>query len=152
LLTLSYRFLRLLVSILSRQDTYRHSTYNGKMNAAITPEIEVKEHPNFRTINVGGVYGMPLGMHFEVIVYSEQFEVAGALSSAQMTMPPRVNRTIECRLIIDPFQAKSIVQWMTTQVDAFEKQFGHIPSAEELQQKAASNEAENEKKNKRVYQ
>src|SRR2546428_505231 len=93
------------------------------MNAAITPEIEVKEHPNFRTINVGGVYGMPLGMHFEVIVYSEQFEVAGALSSAQMTMPPRVNRTIECRLIIDPFQAKSIVQWLTTQVNAIENHF-----------------------------
>jgi len=121
------------------------------MSSAISPEIEVKEHPNFRTINVGGVYGMPLGMHFEVIVYSEQFEVAGALSSAQMTMPPRVNRTIECRLIIDPFQAKSIVQWLTTQVNAFEKQFGHIPSAEELQQKAASTEADNEKKNNGVY-
>jgi len=121
------------------------------MSTGITPEIEVKEHPNFRTINVGGVYGMPLCMHFEVIVYSEQFEVAGALSSVQMTMPPRVNRTIECRLIIDPFQAKSIIQWLTTQVNAFEKQFGHIPSAEELQQKASA-EAENENKNKGVYQ
>jgi len=30
-------------------------------------------------------------------------------------------------------------------VNAFEKQFGHIPSAEELQEKATGTEAENKK-------
>lgn len=49
------------------------------MSAAIPPEIEVKEHPNFRTINVGGVYGMPVGMRFEVVLYSEQLEVASVV-------------------------------------------------------------------------
>jgi hypothetical protein len=73
-------------------------------------------------------------MNFEVIVYSEQFEVGEALAPPNMIAPPKVNRTIECRLIIDPFQAKSIVQWLTAQVNAFERQFGHIPSAEEIQQ------------------
>jgi hypothetical protein len=115
------------------------------MSAAIPPEIEVKEHPNFRTINVGGVYGMPVGMRFEVVLYSEQLEVARALSSVQTPMPPSVSRILECRLIIDPFQAKSIAQWLTAQVNAFEKQFGHIPSAEELQEKTISSEAENKK-------
>lgn len=120
------------------------------MSSSKTPEIEVREHANFRTINVGGVYGMPLGMHFEVIIYSEQFEVGEALASPNMIAPPKVNRTIECRLIIDPFQAKSIVQWLTAQVNAFERQFGHIPSAEEIQQQNL--EQEKEKQNKGVYQ
>ena len=78
---------------------------------------------------------MPVGMRFEVVLYSEQLEVAKALSSVQTIMPPSVSRTLECRLIIDPFQAKSIAQWLTAQVNAFEKQFGHIPSTEELQEK-----------------
>jgi hypothetical protein len=121
------------------------------MSSASHPEVEVKEHPNFRTINVGGVYGMPVGMRFEVVLYSEQLEVAKALSSVQTIMPPSVSRTLECRLIIDPFQAKSIAQWLTAQVNAFEKQFGHIPSTEELQEKA-SIEADNKKENKGVYQ
>jgi hypothetical protein len=120
------------------------------MSSSKTPEIEVREHVNFRTINVGGVYGMPLGMHFEVIVYSEQFQVEEALASPNMTAAPKVNRTIECRLIIDPFQAKSIVQWLSAQVNAFEKQFGHIPSADEIQQQNI--ELDKEKKNKGVYQ
>ena len=120
------------------------------MTSNKTPEIKVSEHVDFRTINVGGVYGMPLGMHFEVIIYSEQFEVQDALASPNMTAPPKVNRTLECRLIIDPFQAKSIVQWLTAQVDAFERQFGHIPSAEEIQQQNL--EQDKEKKHKGVYQ
>jgi len=115
------------------------------MSAAIPPEIEVKEHPNFRTINVGGVYGMPVGMRFEVVLYSEQLDVARALSSVQTPIPPSVSRILECRLIIDPFQAKLIAKWLTAQVNAFEKQFGHIPSAEELQEKTISSEAENKK-------
>jgi len=88
---------------------------------------------------------LPVGMRFEVVLYSEQLEVARALSSVQTPMPPSVSRILECRLIIDPFQAKSIAQWLTAQVNAFEKQFGHIPSAEELQEKATGTEAENKK-------
>ena len=53
---------------------------------------------------------------------------------------------MECRLIIDPFQAKSIAQWLTAHVNAFESQYGHIPSPEELQQKTANTEADETKK------
>ena len=110
------------------------------------PEIEIKENPNFRTINVGGVFGGPLDTRFELTIFSQHYEASEGFASGQQTNDPRkLSRTLECRLIIDPFQAKSIAQWLTAQVNAFEKQFGHIPSAEELQEKTTSTEAENKK-------
>ena len=117
-----------------------------QLNLASPPEIEVKEDPNFRTINVGGVFGTPIGMRFEVIIYSEHLDPTKALASAQQNIQAKVSRTLECRLIIDPFQAKSIAQWLTAHVNAFESQYGHIPSPEELQQKTANTEADETKK------
>jgi hypothetical protein len=110
------------------------------LNQAGTPEIEVNENPNFRTINVGGVYGSPMGMRFEVIVYSEHLDATKALASAQQNTNAKVSRTLECRLVIDPLQAKAIAQWLTAHVNAFESQYGHIPSAEDWERNATSNE------------
>ncbi len=115
------------------------------MDAASTPEIEVKEHLNFRTINVGGVYGTPLDMRFEIIIYSEHLDATKALASAQTNIPFKFSRTLECRLVLDPFRAKDIAKWLTAHVIAFEKQYGHILTPEERQQKAASTEAEDKK-------
>ena len=94
---------------------------------------------------MGGVYGTQMGMRFEVIIYSEHLDATKALASPQENIPPKVTRTLECRLVIDPFQAKSIAQWLTAHVNAFENQYGHIPSPEELQQKVANTEAEDKK-------
>ncbi len=110
------------------------------MNTPSTPEIEVKEHPNFRTISVGGAYSTQNGMRFEVMVYSEHVEVSEALASVQQIIPTKYIRTLECRLVIDPFRAKLITQTLTAQLNAFEQQWGHIPSNEELQQKSANTE------------
>jgi hypothetical protein len=106
------------------------------------PAIEVKEYPNFRTINVNWMYITRPGMYFEAIVYSQQTEIGKTLSSFQATVPPpTISRTLECRLVTDPFTAKSIAQILTAQVNEFETQFGHIPSIEELQQKTTDTES-----------
>jgi hypothetical protein len=112
-----------------------------------TPEIEIMEHPNFRTINVGSVYGALLDMRFEMIIYSQHVESPKALKSGQTNIPLKISRTSECRLIMDPFNLKAIAQWLMGQVDAFEKQYGHIMTAEERQQTASTETEDKDKKN-----
>jgi hypothetical protein len=123
------------------------STPESEVKEYPTPEIDVKEHPNFRTIDVGGIYGTQMFMHFEVNIYSKHLDATKGLASGQTNIPAKVSRTLECRLIIDPFHAKLIGQWLMAQVSAFEKQYAHIPSVEELQQKTANAEAEDKAKN-----
>src|SRR5215813_11503687 len=109
-----------------------------------TPEIELREHPNFRTINVGSVYGALLDMRFEMIIYSEHVESPKALESGQTNIPLKISRTSE---IMDPFNLKAIAQWLMAQVDAFEKQYGYIMTAEERQQTASTEAEDKDKKN-----
>lgn len=123
------------------------------MNETKYPEIEAKEHPNFRTINVNGVFGGPRGMYFEVVIFSDELKVVKALSTANITPEKStISRTLECRLIIDPLQAKDIAQWLTKHVNEYEKHFGRIPSPEEIQGKPADPESANDKNTKAVYQ
>jgi hypothetical protein len=104
----------------------------------IIPKIDTIEHPNYRTINVSGVFGGAKAMFFEVILYSDEMKSTEALASAEVA-PERasIKRTLECRLVIDPFQAKSIGMWLMNNVTQYEKIFGRIPSPEELQSKGS---------------
>lgn len=107
------------------------------MSTPSTPEIEVKEHPNFRTIAVGGAYSNYFGMRFEIMVYSEHQDLTKILASTvQQNIPQKFTRTLECRLVIDPFRAKVLVQTLTAQLVEYEKQFGNITSAQEQEQAA----------------
>lgn len=103
------------------------------------PEVETSEHPNYRTINVNGVFGGHRAMFFEIVVYSDELKATKALSSAQVAPDKStVKRTLECRLLIDPYQAKSIALWLNQHVAEYEKLFGRIPSPEELNAKAGN--------------
>lgn len=118
------------------------------------PQIDVKEHPDFRTINVNGVFGGPRGMYFEVTLYSDEVKTGQALSTFEISPhKATISRTLECRLIIDPLQAKSIAQWLTRHITEYEKKFGRIPLPDELQNKPESPESNNSnQKSKAVYQ
>lgn len=117
------------------------NTQNVEQEIASTQKIAVKQDPNFRTINVTGIYSVPTAMRFEIIVYSEQAEVAETLSSPQTVTHHTISRTIECRLIMDPITTKSIAQFLTSQVHQIEEQYGHILTSEELQQATARAQA-----------
>lgn len=91
------------------------------------PRVKVERHPNYRTIIVSGVYGGHRPGIFEAIVYTDEMEADEALAS----IPPdqaklTVRRTLQCRLLLDPFQAKTLLQWLKHHVEAYEKQFGEI--------------------------
>ena len=123
------------------------------MNDTKSPEIQVREHPNFRTINVNGVFGGARGMYFDIVLFSDESKVASALSS--LTIAPErttINRTLECRLIIDPLNAKAISQWLMLSITEYEKQFGRIPSPEELLDKHENMDSDLNKSSKTVYQ
>ncbi|MGA9842732.1 MAG: hypothetical protein WBP64_17910 [Nitrososphaeraceae archaeon] len=123
------------------------------MSDTRSPEIQVREHPNFRTINVNGVFGGPRGMYFDIVLFSDESKVASALSSLKIA-PERttINRTLECRLIIDPLNAKAISQWLMLSITEYEKQFGRIPSPEELLDKHENMDSDLNKSSKTVYQ
>lgn len=80
-------------------------------------------------------------MYFEVILYSDELVAADALSSAEIaTERSSVKRTLECRLIIDPFQAKTIHDWLGKHIADYEKVFGRVSSPEELADKFGKSE------------
>lgn len=106
------------------------------------PKVEVAKHENYRTIIVNGVLGGLRPGFFEAIVYTDEVVGDEALSTA-LSSPEKayIKRTIQCRLVFDPFQAKSLAQWLTNNVKEYEKLFGKIPTSNELEKekgKAAS--------------
>ena len=100
------------------------------------PEIRVEKHKDYRTIIVNGVYGGHRPGFFEAIIYTDEIEADEALS----TIPPssekvKIRRVLQCRLVMDPVQAKSIQQWLTRHIEEYEKKFGKIPLPEKVPEK-----------------
>ena len=95
----------------------------------IRPDVKTEQHPSYRTINVNGVFGGLRGMYVDAILYSEELNAKEALSSADISpLKTSINRTLECRLVIDPLQAKSLAEWLMSKVNEYEIRFGRIPS------------------------
>lgn len=38
----------------------------------------------------------------------------------------RIKRTIECRLVLDPFTMKAVISWLARELDRYEKVYGKI--------------------------
>lgn len=89
--------------------------------------FEVERSPCYRTIVVSGVFGGHRPGFFEAIVYTDELMADRALES----QPPdsskvAVKRTIQCRLLMNPFQAKALLMWLKEHVEAYERKFGEI--------------------------
>jgi len=97
------------------------------------PEVVVERSPDYKTIIVSGVFGGHRPGFFEAIVYTDELLADEALAS----IPPdaerfKIKRTLQCRLVIDPVQAKSLLEWLKRHVEQYEKEFGEIrPSPKE---------------------
>ena len=75
------------------------------------------------------------------MLYSESMNAHKTLT----TQPPDPNRiiltrTIECELVIDPLQMKSIHKWLGVQIKQYELLYGTIPSPEEIESRAKRSE------------
>jgi hypothetical protein len=76
-------------------------------------------------------------MYMEAVLYSDEIKPMKALSQAQLAPEKTsIKRTLECRLIIDPFEAKIIAKWLNDNIQTYENQFGRILSPEEAQSRS----------------
>lgn len=100
------------------------------------PDIESGYSDSFKRIVVSGMFGsvQPIGLNASV--YSEYQKVDKVLLSVNPEPTKSViRRVIECELIIDPMQMKSIYLWLKTKIEEYERIFGTIPSPEEIESK-----------------
>ena len=75
--------------------------------------------------------------YFEIVVYTEEMIADDALSSLKPEPKKiKVKRVLQCRLIIDPIQAKSIAKWLNEHIKQYEKSFGEIKLPSEKPQGA----------------
>lgn len=101
------------------------------------PEIVALYSPHYRKINVNRVLGgiRPGYLEFEII--SEETDYQGLLSREPINFEEGrqvVKRISECKLIMDPIQTKSLLEFLAQQVEKYEKLFGKIPSNADLQE------------------
>lgn len=101
------------------------------------PVIESEESSSYRRIHVAGVFGAAGPGGVNALVYSERTDAINALK-APRPEPQRIviKRTIECDLLLDPLQLKSLHLWLGEKIKEYEKLFGRIPSPEEVASRA----------------
>lgn len=96
------------------------------------PKVETQKDPNYRTILTSGVFGGHRAGYFEAIIYTEELIADDALETAKISSDRAfIRRTQQCRLVMDPFQAKSFAEWLNRHIQEYEKKFGKIEMSEE---------------------
>ena len=98
-------------------------------------DIEVARNENYRTITVNGLFGGSRPGYIEAILYTDEMIADEALKEP-VPDPAKIKilRTLKCRLIMDPIQAKLISDWFIKQISEYEKRFGKILTQEEMSQ------------------
>ena len=101
------------------------------------PVIESEESSDYKRILVAGVFGGARPGGVNALVYSERTDAVNALKTPQPE-PQRIvlKRTIECELLLDPLQLKSLHIWLGEKIKEYEALFGRIPSPEEVTSRA----------------
>lgn len=98
------------------------------------PEISCEYSPTYKRIVVGDIIGgiRPIGVMMSV--YSEESDFTGSLETHPVS-PGRVKvkRIVECELVINPMEMKSIHKWLGDKIKEYEKTFGQIKSPEEIE-------------------
>src|SRR5690348_17704805 len=95
------------------------------------PEIKGETSPTYKRILVTGLFGSVQPFGLQVMVYSTQQNIEKVIASEPLA-PQRtiIQRFVECELIVDPMQMKSIHQWLGIKISEYEQLFGKIPSPE----------------------
>jgi len=102
------------------------------------PRFKIEVSPQYRTIMVNGVLGGYRPGFFEMLVFTDEIdpeELRAELSESLV-----VKRTFQCRLVLDPVQAKSLLVWLSQQVSEYEKKFGEIrlPARQQTEKRGPS--------------
>jgi len=97
------------------------------------PEIKSEYAEQYRRIYVADVFGGIVAGGLEVALYSEHRDIQKALETHPVsTARTSIKRIVECELLIDPMQMKSIHKWLDGKIKEYEQAFGTIPSPEEV--------------------
>ncbi len=101
------------------------------------PEIQGEYSEDFKRIVAAGFFGRVQPFGLEAIVYSSQ-SIMDKVISTEPISPNRasVKRVIECELLLDPMQMKSLHMWLGKKIEEYEKIFSAIPSPEEVESRA----------------
>lgn len=101
------------------------------------PEIESEYSPNYRRINVAGIFGGIVPGGLDGIAYSEERRIDKVLKSENLSAARMsIKRVAEVGLIFDPMQMKATHKWLGDKITEYEKVFGRIPSPEEVDNKS----------------
>lgn len=94
-------------------------------------KVETKKAEDYKTVVVDGVFGGTRAGLFEMVCYTDELNAQDALSAIVPDgSKVYVNRTLHCRLVMTPVQAKVLLNWLSQSLDQYEKQFGKIPVIE----------------------
>jgi hypothetical protein len=89
--------------------------------------IETNRSDDYKTIIVDGVFGGSRSGLFEMVCYTDELDAKEVLSSI---IPDGskvyVKRTLQCRLVLTPIQAKVLLNWLSKSLEQYEMQFGQI--------------------------
>jgi len=101
------------------------------------PKVTVEKHEGYRTIIESGIFGGHNAGFFDWVVYTDEVMVDDSLA----TIPPDsakvyIKRTLQCRLHLNPFQAKIHAEWLSRHIAEYEKEFGEIVLSKEQAEKA----------------
>ncbi|WP_428324781.1 hypothetical protein [Nitrosopumilus sp.] len=101
------------------------------------PEIQGVYSETYKRVLATGFFGSVQPFGLETFVYSTQNVIDRSLETEPIS-PQRatLKRIVECELIIDPMQMKSLHNWLGKKIKEYEKLFGSIPSPEEVQSRA----------------
>lgn len=101
------------------------------------PEIQGETSPSYKRVLVTGLFGSIQPFGLQAMVYSTQQIIDKVIASEPLS-PNRtvIKRTVECELIMDPMQMKSVYQWLGQKIAEYEHLFGKIPSPEEVESRA----------------
>lgn len=103
------------------------------MSKARRPSVEAEYSPNYRKINVNRVVGGLRPGFFEIDIVSEDTNYKDLLNEEPIAFGQGkevLKRVIECKLIMDPIQAKELLKFLTLQIQRYEQLMGVIPTDE----------------------
>lgn len=90
----------------------------------------------YRTIIVNVVYEGHRPGFFEATVYTDEMIADEALSTIpEDATKVYIKRLLQCRLAMDPVQAKSLARWLSRYIGEYEKTFGKIVTSKGIAEK-----------------
>lgn len=102
-------------------------------------KVEAKRAEDYQTIIVDGVFGGSRSGLFEMVCYTDELSAEEVLSSIVPDgSKVYIKRTLKCRLVLTPIQAKGLLNWLSQSLSQYEKQFGKIPVPEKQKDKKRS--------------